>query len=291
MAETVTIKVEPSPGGGEHLTVRDAMRQVLEFIELMAASAPEESQGAIEWELVSATTNSPFTAVAEAISVDIDQPDVAPYVRQAKAAMRTTIEAAINDGVLPDWIGQGDRSRIVSIFERNMAGVGRTTISFDDGQPPVVIVERVARTAVENITLAQSAEVDREQDYSGQELGSIDGQIIEATKHRGTPALRIRDRVTGDKVICLLSAELAKTIGQDVRIGDVWTGQRVMASGLLTRSADGTVTSIKLESAEDLIEIMPRNDTLASLLDKNFTGGRGVRDYLDDNWSGPLGEG
>ena len=61
LAERLTVKIVPPEGGMVTLTVESAMQQVLDTFRLLTAA----SEGVI-WRLVSATTNSPFTVVAEA---------------------------------------------------------------------------------------------------------------------------------------------------------------------------------------------------------------------------------
>ena len=61
VAERITVVVR----GQDGLTVEDAMRQVLETFEMMGRADPS-AETAVQWCLVSASTNSPLTVVAEA---------------------------------------------------------------------------------------------------------------------------------------------------------------------------------------------------------------------------------
>jgi hypothetical protein len=69
LAERVSITVESSLEHGGDLTVQDAMRQVLDFFDVVASAANDDARSGISWRLVSATTNSPYTAIAEAVSI------------------------------------------------------------------------------------------------------------------------------------------------------------------------------------------------------------------------------
>ena len=62
----VTVIVRPSAAHPDVLSVQDAMRQVLDFFDLLT---PEETDGGgLVWNLTLASTNSPLTVVGEAVS-------------------------------------------------------------------------------------------------------------------------------------------------------------------------------------------------------------------------------
>lgn len=287
MSERLTIKIEPSAGHGGQLSVEDAMRQVLDFIEVVAAAANDDARQKFEWMLVSASTNSPFTAEAEAVSINPDWPVVDDYARLAKSRFNGAVRSAQETGEVPDWMPSSVYTKFQRLFERNLNGIGKTTYSLFADVPPIVIVERHARSALENMhSVANSLRSDPK-DLSGEELGSIDCVVLEAMTHYGKPALRVRDRLTDEKVICVFDETAADEVGGSHSWDAIWSGQRVIVSGLVKRNKFGIVTHVE---AEDLRDVPTSSVRLSELADASFTGGKSPQSYLDEVWNGQLGE-
>lgn len=287
MAERITITVEPSEDHGGFLTVQDAMRQVLDFIEVVAAAASDDTRHKFEWRLVSATTNSPFTTVAEAVSIDPDWPDVELIARAAKSRAIMAFRDLLETGDLPGWVASESKDRVRSLLKRNTNGIGKTAIFYSEETVPLIFFERRARAALDRLEIADAERVARVPDLSGEELGSIEGNVLDATTHYGKPALRVRERLSGEKVVCVFDPELAELIGKTHNWGEVWGGQRVIISGKLKRSTTGVITFV---SAEKMRKIQPHLIDESKLVDSSFTGGKGVRLYLDDLWDDLSGE-
>lgn len=285
MAERVTIIVEPNMEHGDVLTVQDAMLQVLDFIEVVVAAASDDARPKVGWKLVSATTNSPYTVVAEAFSFDPEW--VADEsAREAKARAGAALNGALS-GELPTWLDEKSTESVRRIYSRNLNGIGRTTIQFDGESSPLIIAERNARSALGQIQRVEAELRALVPDYSGVELGSIDGHVVDATTHYGNPALRIRDRLTGERIVCVIPQEIADEVGKDHDWRDVWSGERVRVSGRIKRNVSGAVTTI---TAESVTRIEPKKTALVDVTDSGFTGGKGAREYLDEIWDGPIGE-
>ena len=158
----------------------------------------------------------------------------------------------------------------------------------DDDVPPIIIVERRARQTLDRMQEADARRRAAQPDYSGEELGSIDAFVLDATTHYGRPALRIRDRLTGEKITCLIPHDVAESVGKEHDWRDVWSGQRVRVSGRIKRGVTG---GISLITADNVTEIEPREVVISDVADPNFTGGKGVREYLDELWGESVGEG
>ncbi|HEX6991913.1 MAG TPA: hypothetical protein VF151_08500 [Gemmatimonadales bacterium] len=173
------------------------------------------------------------------------------------------------------------------LFRRNLNGIGKTSYRFEEEAAPVVVVERRARATLERINQAESQRRAKQPDLSGEELGSIEGFVTEALTHYGRPAIRIRDRLTGDKVICILPQETADRVGRAHDWREVWQGQRVLVTGRVKRSVSGSVSVVM---ADDVTEIAPPKRTIAEVSGLDVTGGRAPRDYLDELWGEPRGE-
>lgn len=84
MSERLVISVDGSSTDPDRMTVQDVFTHVLELFQLVNESDPE-AQGQVQWRLVSASMNSPFTVVAEAVPA---RPGVLvePLARRQKAA-------------------------------------------------------------------------------------------------------------------------------------------------------------------------------------------------------------
>ncbi len=278
MSERVTVTVESSLERGENLSVRDAMLQMLDFFDVLAAAWSDESRGHMEWTLVEASANSPFTATAEAVSSDPEFPGVDVYAREAKARTQGAFDSLVHKGSLPAWVSDDTKGKIVRLLKRNMNGVGRTVARLIPDDPPIVLVERTARAAL--LSLEMNDASNRAPDLSGQEFGSVEAHVIEAGTFRGHPALRLRDRVSGDRFTCVLNSELAKLAG-DNRWSDIWTDQRVLAGGKIKRGMDGRIVHINADSLE---VIKPRRANLALLIDAGVAGPVPPSRHFNEMW-------
>jgi hypothetical protein len=282
MAERITITIEPSDEKGGFLTVQDAMRQVLDFIDVVVAAASDDARSKFSWRLISATTNSPFTTVAEAVPEDPEWPDVELEAKHAKVRVTEAFQEILTEGRVPDWVGKDGQKRIESLLGRNMNGIAKTTIRITEGIAPVVVYERNARATLDKIERALRAET---VDYSGEELGSIEGQVLDVTTHYGKPALRVRSRLSDDKVLCVFD-ERAADIGEHHNWQEVWRGKRVILTGKLKRAPNGAVTFMTVEEVKS---VEHSDAEPADFLDPTFTNGREVREYLDEIWNGKRG--
>jgi len=110
---------------------------------------------------------------------------------------------------------------------------------------------------------------------------------VEAMTHHSRPALRVRDRLTGEKTICLIPSDISENVGKEHDWRDVWRGQRVQVFGKIKRNVTGVISVI---TAENVTEIRPTSVVLNEVTDPNITGGKGVREYLDELWGGAVGE-
>lgn len=287
MSERVTITIEPSLEHGDTLTVQDAMRQVLDFIEVVCAAADPDARSKIAWKLISATTNSPFTAVAEAEAIDPEWPDITREVKLAKVRTAEAFFAAHSTGELPDWVVQSANENFRRLMKRNMDGIGKTQLLLSDSEPPFIIVERVARQTLQHLEQIESNRRANEPDYSGSEFGSVEGHVIEALTHHGRPALRIRESVSDKEVLCVFPKDQADSIGSSHSWREVWAGQRINIVGLIKRAKNG---SISIVEGEDLAKVAPTDAPLSSIMDSNITGGMGVVEYLEEIWGEPVGK-
>ena len=113
------------------------------------------------------------------------------------------------------------------------------------------------------------------------EFGSIEGEIVGTTTYYGTPAIRIRERLTGADVVCVFAPD-AEALQLASHIGTVWSGRRVIVAGEILYRKDGAVARIR---ATDMNSVDPRLLTYSEIADPNFTNGKSVSDHLANLWA------
>ena len=277
MAEILAITVHPSALGESDLTVADAMRQVLDMIELVErADQVEGSEDArVIWRLKRASTNSPFTVEAEGWSSD---PAISIDMRAARAkrTARDAIAGLLNADAPPEWM-DGAAMRIAKrLFERNLNGIGQTDLRM--GDEPIQIFPALAQVGVISLEKALIDEKLSSPNLCRTEFGSFEGDIIAATRHYQSPALIIRERLTGDRITCVLSPEVARQVGPAHSWTEIWAGRRVMVGGALHYNAEGQIAKADVDA---LTPVDERIVDLREIRDLDITGGLSPSDFLN----------
>jgi hypothetical protein len=282
VARKIAITVHPSGVVADSLTVADAMRQVLDIIETLDRidDASGDTAG-IVWRLDSATSNSPFTIVASAVSPD-------PAISVTLEANRVTETfAASFEGLLQDErvtadLSDGATTVIERVLKRNLNGIGRTDISFPDTDaPPIYIVPTLAERGLRAIERHNLDEAEANPTLARSEFGAREGELAGVTKYHNAPALIVRDRITGDRFTAVLKPELAKRLGPLHSWGEAWEGRRIVVTGTLHFDAAGIV---RRADAEDLEPVTPAVVTLADLEGIDLLGGKSVGQHLALIW-------
>lgn len=266
MAEHITITVHPTPEGDDHLTVEDAMRQVLDLIELLgkAAGAQEGDGVRVVWRLVRASTNSPFSVVAESAS---SNPAISVGMRasQQAHAFLHGVSDFIREGSRPAWM-DGSALRIAKrIFDRNTNGIGRTDLALDGRGGDLHILPPDARRGSLEVEKAFLEEKLARPDYTRTEYGSVEGRIVAAATHYTHPALVLREWLSGDRITCVLSDEVAASIGYHHNLNDVWRGRRVLMSGAVHYDAESSITKVDVDDLEAVSEELVDLNEIRSL--------------------------
>ena len=286
MSERVKIIVQSSLGGDGPLTVRDALQQVLDFFELMeVAQGTDKESRAVTWRLAEISFASPLQATGEAISSD---PAVAIdlVAKRAKTRVFDSFNQIIKKKTVPDWVDDHAERLIKSLLQRNTNGVGRTDFQIDPKAPLVTIVEKSARAGLVTLEQADLARIAAQADLTRTEYGSVEGDVIKTETYFRRPAIVIRERVTGKDVSCILSDDLAKTVGPLHNWSEVWSSQRVLVSGEIFYDKYGDISRV---SVEEIIPIKPPNLTFSEISDSKFTSGLDIPDYLDKLREGEIG--
>lgn len=277
-SERVTLTVRSNIGEEGPLTVEDAMRQILDFFEVLVDAQEEEENGrSVSWQLVNISMQSPLEASAEPFAFD---PAIATEIiaRRAKNRVVHAFNEITTTGRVPSWVKPSTREKVRRILKRNTNGIGRTDIKISDSEPIVAIVEKSARAGLLTLDRSDLETAAAQEDFSRTEIGSIEGDVIQTTTYHKKPALVIRDRVSGHDVVCVLSSDLADAVGPHHRWDEVWHSRRVLIGGELFYRPDGQVARI---GATEFATIEPMELTSVEITDKNFTGGLSPVKYLE----------
>lgn len=275
MSKSLSFTVHPDRSQAEYLTVSDALRQVLDLVEVLEKA---ESFGGtakrIVWRLTEAHTNSPpFTVSAEAFSVD-------PQVSILFEASRVTdlLQSGLRQllgGELVDWIDQDVARPLKRIMQRSLNGIGLTQIDVP-GAEPLDIDPSAARLAVS--TLDQLAEAAEQPvlDQARTEHGAVEVEISGISRWHNRPALQAVERLSRSEVACVLTDELERQLGTH-RWDEVWEGRRLMVSGALHYAHDGALKRVQAELVEDMSST---DVTLDDLADVDVLQGLSVGEHL-----------
>ena len=280
MAKSVSITVHPSDLSGEYLTVSDAMKQVLDMIAaLEGIEAGDSQERQIVWRLTEAHTNSPpFTVKAEAFARD-------PQVSVAFQAERVTrlyavAISSVLEGSRPEWLESEPGRALKRALKRNLNGVGHTDVVIE-GEQPIIIVPSTARVGLEAL-----AETDQAEDLQRTEYGSLECQVIGLTRYYSSPAIIVTERLTREKVVCVLTPKLAAELGPEHQWSEVWGGQDLRIGGKLTYDSNGKLKRINASFYES---IEWTDIPISDLRGLDITGGRTVQEHLDEFWGERFG--
>lgn len=272
MPKRVTVTVLPSSEHPEFLTIQDAMLQIADAFALL------RGEGAVgfEWKLVTATTNSPFTAVGEVIAL--------PGAGEAiyASALLATHESYqglsdVLDGDEPPPIL--DQVILKRILARNLNGIGLTRIEGDDGYSPVSVTPEIARAGLELIK-APAPPVSPKR-----ARGTLEGFLVDAGQFRRQPALKLKERVRGRIIWCRIPEELESQFAEDTSLKDIWRNSRVRIRGWIEYSSGGKISGM---TAESIQHVRPGRVSDAELFDRSFTSGLGSIEYVDRLRNGDL---
>jgi hypothetical protein len=287
MMERFVIKIRPATSDDAKLVVADAMQQVLDALAIFedaqrGLGAPE---GAFEWRLESASTNSPFTvtAIAESINPSVD---AAPYARRVKHEVSVGMRKLLARGQPPHWMSPKALTSARHLFERTLNNVGSTEIDFEAEADGLLLVDSsVARAGADAIDAMNVLDV-ADSLPERQAFGEIEGVMVAAGRYRNVPALQIRTELYGF-VWCVLSDDLIAKFGDDHNIRELWEGKTVAVYAKLSYAKGGKL------SKTDAFRIREIRDApfidLDTVLDPDFTAGNDPHEYLIKLHAGKIG--
>ena len=286
MAERLAISVVESDDHPEGLEVRDALMQLLDTFALVTASAPSDD---IRWCITDVRMNSPLTLITEAVPTRAGV-DVILLARKQKIAASQNFAELASGSVPMAWSGPAIRARSMSFLARSRNGIGDTRIAFGITDPNAVFDDTSEVISIDK-TVAEAAQVRIDIDNPPAlpvkpQIGSVEGTLSGVETYRNKPAFRICERRTKTELWCVVANEHVARIVQHTSFNDVWKHTRVRVVGRITYNAEAQIQRI---DATDVVRIQPRHIDIASIGDRNFTGGLGVVEYLERFREGSLG--
>lgn len=283
-SERLTIRVELADGGDGAPTVQEVFTHVLELFELA-----DDGSG-VRWAFVSASTRSPLTIVAEARGAAPPEVVIANADRQIRQFVEDV--DALQRGALPQPWRSGPKHATARRLLARSASVVRSTvirsIHSDATRPPVeaTITTAIAMPLVKAIDDGRVEEPRRT--MPSQQMGSLDGTLVQVTRYYGHPSVLVRDRLSDEEVHCIVSEQDRERIASEASFNDVWGGRRVLVTGVLHYNNSGALTRITADSLR-LFPSAPEPN-FDELRDPDFTGGLDPVEYLDRLHGGTLGK-
>lgn len=277
MADRVSLVIHPSATGAPELDVRDAMMQVHDFFDLLSVTNQFEKEQTVIWLLEKATTNSPFTVEAACYSKDpTDMLDGvgADIVRSAIAG----IVALIENRPPLDWPDLQPVRVVKRLFERNLNSIGKSDLYLVNTDVSVSVLPREAERGIKYIEELLGESLTGKQNLSRTEFGTAEAIILTAQTYYGAPALLLKDWLSGERVICVLSKDVASEMGGEHSLSAVWEGKRLRITGQLNYDRQGKLTKIDADFIE---EVFFSDVGLTEIRALDVTGGRDPQSYLD----------
>ncbi len=267
------ITVQASADHPEVLDIRDAMQQVVDYFDLLT----DQGQSDIVWNLVFASTYSPFTAEGEPVDLRTNAPAYGQVRDHVEVIERGFLR--LQEGQPPDADFPADKREIAKrILQRNLNCIGSTIITLGDGA-----VYKIGPQQAEQYLAAINGEEDEEYDYlfstfSRREFGSIEGRILDISTSYDEPAIKIREHRSGREIQCRVSGDARDEIERGLTAGDVWAHRRARVRGVINYDAHGKIVRVH----EGRIAFIETRDTkLKDLHDPEFTGGLPAYKYID----------
>ncbi len=267
------ITVEASPHHPGILDIRDAMQQVMDYFDLLT----DRTQSDVVWNLVFASTNSPFTAEGEPVDLRTNAPAYG-LVRNHVEVVERGLHCLQEGKPLDDDFPAEKREVAKRILKRNLNGIGRTIIDLGND-----IVYNIEPMKAERSLAAINGEDDEEYDYlfstfARTEFGSIEGRIIDLSTDYDEPSIKVREHRSGREIQCRISDDARDEIENSLTAGDVWTHRRARIRGVIKYDPNGKIMRV-YDSRISFIET--KGTKIKDFRDPDFTGGLPAYEYID----------
>ena len=273
------ITVEAPPDHPDVLDVGQAMRQVMDYFDLLT----DQRSKNVVWRLVSASMNSPLTVEGIPFNLETNAPahgQVMDHVSKVERGMICLREGKNLDADFP-----AEKIPVTrEIFRRNLNGIGRTR--FDFGNETRVDIHR--ELARQFLNVLEDKDDGYKKLFSSRKreaFGSIDGKIVSLNTNRDRPSIGIQEHNSGQEINCLISDDARIEIEKSLTAGDAWKHRRVRVRGIISYDANGKIVRLqngRLPIRDGQIQfIEPKEVTIGDLHDPDFTGGLPAREYLE----------
>jgi len=144
----------------------------------------------------------------------------------------------------------------------------------------------VPATARIGIVALEADDEAADEDLQRTEFGTVECQVIGLTTFHSSPAIIVMERLSRQKVMCILTPALAAEIGPEHQWSEAWEGQNLRIGGRLTYSFDGKLKRINASFHEP---IEWADVSLSELKQMDITDGRTVQEHLDEFWGERFG--
>lgn len=265
MAEKLIIIIDSSVLHEDALEINDALNQLQDMFALLG------DDNDVSWKIIQASKQSPFTVGVESFSMRHTPHVAAEFAKVAKSEFEKNIVSLLEGRMPFAWSGGTKSQTATSLLRRTQNGIGKFEIDFCDDFPPIKITPLVAGRAYNKIS-------SRQRDLRRDELGTIDGHIVDISEHYGKPAMQIYDRLRRVNVWCVVPREHIDIIAESNDWRDVWDKQRVKIRGQISYNRDGTISRITLS---EFVKVETLNVPLERIRDSKFTDGVAPDKYLE----------
>jgi len=272
---SIKLVIHPSGSDDESLTVADAMQQVLDYFKLLdkAVSAHGGKSAGIVWQLLSASTNSPFTIEATAVSAI-----------PGKSVEAEGLNQIMYEHHPPDWMDAEAQLILHGLLKRSQNGIRQTDFYLQDSNKSVLIETASAQRAIEVLQPELAVHTFRETDFTHSELGSVEGRVVALRSYYNKPAIVLYSLLDKREIPCVLvDSEIRDAICGRRNWSQVYESRRVLVPGICFFDRSGKL--IKVEVKGEIIDIDPIPVNLAELHDPEFSEGLSPHDHLKRLWA------
>lgn len=279
------MRIQGSGGETDAPTVQDFLGQLRDFFDILKGveeAVSADAKNVIEWRIVAASMNSPIRIEAEAFprefGVNIDR-RVHAVVKNAAEGLR---QLSVSDH-RPSNFTDAVLQRAECFFQRVANGLSHASVDYGEYAPVFEVNRDVAGAAEKRVAgLLNPAP------KTYRELGSVEG-YFKAVERDGynRSLVWIRHRITGADVKCIVTDDELRSRMSSAQIGEVWSGRRLLVSGMVYFKALGKIDYV---DAEDFRLLRQRHElpSLEEILDETFTNGMRTEDYLEKLRNGEI---
>lgn len=282
---SIKLVIHPSGSDNESLTVADAMQQVLDYFKLLdkAVAAHGGKSTSIVWQLLCASTNSPFTIEAMAKS-SIPGESVEAEALASASLLVEGLNNILYEQRTPDWMDSEAQLILHNLLKRSQNGIRQTDIYLPDSDEPLLIEATSARHAIEVLQPELEVPTSRETDFTHSELGSVEGRVKGLRTYYNKPAIVLYSFLDKREIPCLLvDTEIRDAICASRNWNQVYENRRVLIPGVCFFDSSGKL--IKVEVKGEIIDIDPIPVSLSDLHDPEFSEGLSPHEHLRRLWA------